>query len=317
MKQTTINGDGTYTGYYSAFAPKAAGPRRIRAHPLRPLILLLLILVLSIQPSPSHAQDDSLTLGIFPRRNAALTIELFTPLAKHLAIQLDRQVKLVTAKDFPSFWERLDSGEYDLVHYNQYHYLKTSDRYQVIARNEEFGRRTIKGGIYVRRDSNIDSLEQLRGKHIAFGGGKQAMMSYIVPHYLLREAGLNPGDFQEKIARNPPNSIMAAFYRQVDAAGAGSAAFGLPSVRKSIPVEDVIPLAESEELYHLPWAVNRALPASLRDEIQLHLVSLKESPEGHAVLEAARLTDLLTAIDTDYDSCRIILESMDLLDKSK
>ena len=44
------------------------------------------------------ADDESLTLGVFPRRNAKVTYKLFKPMAAYLSEQLNREVKLVTAK---------------------------------------------------------------------------------------------------------------------------------------------------------------------------------------------------------------------------
>lgn len=295
-------------------SPEGSSFRKQMSVWIRAVLVLLAGLLSIIQSQQLLAMEQPLTVGIFPRRNAEITIELFTPLANYLEARLDRKVKLVTAKDFPSFWRRLNNGEFDLVHFNQYHYLKTADRYEVVAHNKEFGNSTIKGGIYVRRDSNITTIEQLRGKRIVFGGGSDAMMSYIVPHYLLGKSGLKKDEFESRIARNPPNSILAVYYRQVEAAGAGSAAFNLPSVRKAIPGNDLIALAESEALTHLPWAVNRSLSHSLRHRIRYLLVSMHNTPEGRAALATARLSGLLPANDHDYDNCRLILQDMSLLE---
>jgi phosphonate transport system substrate-binding protein len=65
---------------------------------------------------------------------------------------------------------------------------------------------TISGTIFVRRDSGIERLEQLWEK-ILFGGGPRAMMSYIVPTYLLPQAGLKAGDYDKTYAINPPHAV--------------------------------------------------------------------------------------------------------------
>jgi phosphonate transport system substrate-binding protein len=172
---------------------------------------------------PASAADDPLTMGVFPRRNAKVTMKLFNPIAKYLSRKLGREVELVISKDFESFWEGVTEQRYDLVHYNQYHYLESHKKYgyQVIAKNEEFGSSRISGVITIRVDSGIRSVLDLKGKKIVFGGGPKAMMSYIVPTYLLREGGLRAGDYEEAFARNPPNAILSAYFRQSAAAGAG------------------------------------------------------------------------------------------------
>lgn len=250
-------------------------------------------------------------MGVFPRRHATLTNQLFAPLAQYLSRQLERPVELVTAKDFDAFWEGVEAGRYDLVHYNQYHYVESADRYRVVAHNEEFGNAKIAGALYVRRDSGITEVAQLRGRTIVFGGGPDAMMSAIVPQYLLLQAGLGPDDYTTRYANSPPNSVLAVYYRQADAAGAGEVVIDLPVVRKSIRPETVTIIARSEPIQHLPWAVRRDMPAPLRERIQALLAGLGDSEEGRGLLEQARLTGLGAAEDADYDICREIIQRVD------
>ena len=100
-------------------------------------------------------------MGVFPRRNAAETTRVFTPMVQYLSQQLGREVKLVTAKDFESFWLGVTEQRYDIVHYNQYHYIRSAQTYQVVAHIEELGKSTIAGVIYVRKDSVIKDLAGL------------------------------------------------------------------------------------------------------------------------------------------------------------
>jgi phosphonate transport system substrate-binding protein len=255
-------------------------------------------------------QDAPLIIGVFPRRNATLTSDLFSPLVNYLSWKLHREVRLQTAKDFPAFWEGVEAGRYDVVHYNQYHYVVSADRYRVIAHNEEFGSDTISGAIYVRRDSGIQTLEQLRGRSVLFGGGPDAMMSYIVPRYMLKKAGLGVTDFTTRFATSPPNAVLGVFYHQADAGGAGDVVIDLPMVRNSVRTEEIAIIAKSEPIVHLPWAVRRDMPEPLAKQIQQLLVTLKDSEEGRAILQVARLTGLVPSGDHDYDHCREIIREV-------
>lgn len=250
---------------------------------------------------------DPLVVGVFPRRNATLTSDLFAPLVKYLSRELEREVQLQTAKDFAAFWQGVETGRFDVVHYNQYNYVKSADRYRVIAHNEEFGRGTISGAIYVRRDSGIRSLEQLRGRVVLFGGGPDAMMSHIVPRHMLNRAGLEDSDFVSRFASSPPNAVLGVFYRQADASGAGDVVIDLPVVKQTVRTEEIDIVSRSEPIVHLPWAVKRDMPGQLADRIQQLLTTLKDSQKGRAILKAARLTGLTRSEDRDYDRCREII----------
>jgi phosphonate transport system substrate-binding protein len=268
-----------------------------------------LLLALLIVPLFAVAQDP-LLMGVFPRRSATSTSQLFSPLAKHLETQLGRPVQLVTAKDFPTFWKGVIEKRYDIVHYNQYHYIQSAADYQVIACNVEMGQDTIAGSIYVRSDSGITSIEQLRGRSIIFGGSTKAMMSYIVPQYLLMKGGLKPNDYATSFAKNPPNALLAVYFRQADAGGAGDVVKQLPSVTKITGDDELTYLATSEPIKHLPWAVRRDMPATLQQQIQKSLIQLGETQHGRTILKTALLDGFKKANDNDYDSTRAIIREL-------
>src|SRR5262249_2773643 len=155
------------------------------------------------------------------RRNFSDTAKLFTPMADYLGQRLGRKVTLVTSKNFGAFWKAVSEERYDIVHYNQYHYIRSAQTYQVIAHIEEFGKSTITPTVYVRRDSGITSLAQLRGRTVMFGGGEDAMISHIAIRHMLQQAGLKMDDVKTLFAVNPPNALVALERRQAAAAGAG------------------------------------------------------------------------------------------------
>jgi phosphonate transport system substrate-binding protein len=258
----------------------------------------------------AQAADDSLTLGVLPRYNATETTTMYTPLAERLSERLGRKVTLVVSKDFDSFWRAVEAQSYDIVHYNQYHYLRSAQTYRVIAHAQEFGRSAVAGALFVRKDSGITDISQLRGRTIIFGGGKDAMMSYIAPRFLMMKAGLKDGDFRTEFAVNPPNALLALYHKQADAAGGGDILIDLPVVRNAINAGELRVLAATEPLLFLPWAVKRSMPAKLRQSIQSNLTDLDESDAGKNVLKAARTTGIEKAEDKDYVPHRKMTEAV-------
>jgi phosphonate transport system substrate-binding protein len=273
-------------------------------------VSLLCLLAATLFAPSAEAADDPLVMGLFPRRNASETTRLFTPLANYLTEKLGRKVQLVTARDFESFWKGVAEQRYDIVHYNQYHYIRSAQSYQVIAHIEEQGKSTIAGVLYVRRDSGITTVGQLKGRTVLFGGGEDAMISYITNRYLMLQAGLKNDDFRSIFAVNPPNSVIGLHRRQADAAGAGDGVLELPMVRKSINADDLMTLAVSEPLLQLPVAVKRTMPPKLRVSIQSILVDLTNSDAGKQVLKSAILTGMGKAEDKDYDPHRRIVRAV-------
>jgi phosphonate transport system substrate-binding protein len=273
---------------------------------------LLLMVCAVLMPVPILAADDPLLMGVFPRRNVKLTHKMFTPLADHLSQQLGREVKLKTSKDFKTFWSDLQKREFDLVHFNQYHYVVANQKlgYEAIVKNVEFGEDTLAGSIMVRSDSGMKSLQDLRGKKILFGGGPRAMISYIVPTYMLRMAGLKEGDYIEAFSKNPPNAAIAVYHKQADAAGIGAVVSRLKVVTQATDIEKMEYLIRSKPLTHLPWAVKGDMLPELKQKIQKIMSGLKETVHGQTVLDSMEMSDMLITNDSDYNEHRKIIKEV-------
>ena len=276
------------------------------------ILLLIAVIISSLIPARSVATDDIFILGVFPRRNYTTTIKMFTPLASYLSQRIGRKVVVETAPDFKTFWVGVTRNRYDLVHLNQYQYVKAKYLYgyRVIAKNEEFGKSTISGAMVTRVDSNFKSVTDLKGKKIIFGGGRSAMMSYIMPTSLLRRAGLEKKDYTEKFSNNPPNAALAVFFKQADAGGTGNIVLQLPVVNKQIDTKTLKYLAVGKPMAHLPWAVKKSTKLQEQKKIQEILTSLNKSEEGRRILKISKLTGLVTATDAEYDQHRRVIREV-------
>jgi phosphonate transport system substrate-binding protein len=274
-------------------------------------MLALVFLALSaISATGARAAEPGLTLGIFPRLHASETTTRYAPLAEYLSERLGRKVTLVTSRDLASFWQGIEEERYDIVQCNPYHYIRAAKSYQVVGHNKEFGKSTIAGVLYVRKDSGISNLSQLRGRTVLFGGGEDAMIGYIAPMYMLLQAGVKKDDFKARFAVNPMNSVIGVYHRQADAAGSGDGAIEQPIVSNVINTDELTVLAVSEQLLHLPWAVKRSMSAKLRQAVQGALVELESSDGGRKVLKSAVLTGVGKAEDKDYDAHRRIINAV-------
>ena len=252
--------------------------------------------------------SDELKMGVFPRRNSVVTVKMFTPLAQYLSKQLGVPVKLETAKNFPTFWENVTSKKYDIVHYNQLHYLLShkSVGYDVFAKNEEFGQSNIQSSIIVRKDSGIKTIADLKGKEIIFGGGKLAMVAYVGVKLMLLEGGLKETDYKTIIARNPPNSSLAVFFNKASAGGVGDIALSVPSVTKRVNANELMYLSHGHRQAHIPWAYSPNLNDTMKSKVMEVFVNLSKTLEGKNILKKAGLTGIQKAVDKDYDNSRNI-----------
>jgi phosphonate transport system substrate-binding protein len=223
---------------------------------------------------------------------------------------LGEKIVLVIPRDFHTFWRGVKAGDYDIVHYNQYHYIVSHKKmgYRILVTNKEFGSRTIAGALSIRKDSNIHSLKDLKGKTIIFGGGRQAMGSYIAPTAMLKRAGLVAGrDYKVRFANNPPSAVIATYTRIADASGVGDIILRIRSVINHIDTDKIRILAVSEPFIHLAWATHPRVGRKKAERIRRFMLSLENTPTGRVILKSAYLTGFYKASDRDFDKVREIV----------
>lgn len=248
-------------------------------------------------------------MGVFPRGAVADTYAAFKPLAQKISQELGEPVELVVPKDFKEFWAQLEQNGFDIVHFNQYHYIKGHKElgYKVFAANEEHGEKQVRGTIVVRADSGINTLADLKGKTILFGGDEKAMVSYIVPVAMLKRAGLELGkDYHVQFAKNIPSTAIAVFNKASDAAAAGDAMLKSKAVHEKIDISQLKVLALSEPFTHLCWAVKGDFSIDKTKKIQNIMVNLKNANESAAILKSASVTDFYAVVDADFKKAREI-----------
>jgi phosphonate transport system substrate-binding protein len=266
-----------------------------------PRCLVLISFFTLVLPAMAQAQVE-LIIGIFPRHNYTETFRMYNPMAKYLERHLHRKVRLETARDFNIFWANVSRGRYDLVHFNQYHYLVANNKYnyRILLKNEELGSATISSIIMVRKDSGINRLHELKGKRVIFGGDKTAMMSYLIPKKMLLDAGLQATDYTSEFARNPPNALMAVYLGRAEACGLGDVIPRLKSMTQRINVDELKIIAQSPKYPHLAWAINKRVNEQLKNKIERLLLDLNTTPSGKHILKRAKMTGLRQATHDEY-----------------
>lgn len=268
---------------------------------MTPASRILMLLSLLVAATPARAADE-LVVGVYPRRGMVETIQNFTPLARHLSASLQRPVRVESAPDLKTFWEQLVARRYALVHLNQYHYVKAHKLfgYEAIAMNVEFGSSRLAGVLVVGHDSEIANIRGLTGQTIVFAGGREAMQSYIIPKYLLRQAGVTR--YAERIANNQSNALKSVLLQQANAAATGDSCLRHEGgdAAKRLKV-----LTKGAPLAHLPWAVSTDLSAAERARLAKALYRLHETAPD--AIAAARVSRLARARDADYDAHRRIV----------
>lgn len=276
-------------------------------------IFLLWLFFSPILSSASETRPTrELIIGIYAPHGIRASVTQFTPLAEQASEVLGQPVRIEASPDNVNFWEKLRAGYYALVYYNPYQYVRSHHDYgyQAIARSETDAGGLVTIGVHVMKDSGIESLAQLKGRRVMFGGHRGSMLGYIVPTYLMRQAGLKAGDYQEAFARSPASALIATYLRKADAAAANPKVLDTPMVSDICDTAQLRQLAISLPLANYTWAVSPQLSPQWVQRMRKFLLGLSHSRDGRAVLKQAGLRDIVAATDADYLEHRKIIKAV-------
>ncbi len=193
---------------------------------------------------------------------------------------------VVTADGYEQYMQRVYEKKYDIIALGSTFYFKAHDKagYQAVAR----GYPSFRCGIIVRSDSDIDNIEELRGKSMA-AVTREDRGGYKLQKKALLQAGIIPEQDIKVHFRNKHDSVVYAVLNGQDDAGA----IRLDALQKG----DFAKLGKklkiiytSPENPQFPFAVRQDMDPSMRDKIEKSLTSINsQQPESATLLKQLQI----------------------------
>ena len=192
------------------------------------LAATLLVAVLAAVSLAVASPAASLTLAFIPQENPEKLIGDISKITEYLAREIDAEVEGFVTIDHAAAVEALRNGDADISFMGALPYVLAHDQIgaQVVLGEVYRGSPSYRSRIFVRKDSGIRTLGDLRGKSIAFAD-PISESGYLYPLDLFAQAGfLERGDDPRAFFGNYyfaggyQQAIQAVAYGYVDAAGA-------------------------------------------------------------------------------------------------
>ena len=128
---------------------------------------LRIILITYCLSFSTISQAQSYSFGIVPQQSASKLASHWVPILSSISKETGHKIIFKTTKNIPEFEKKLAAGVYDFAYMNPYHYTTyhESSNYNAIAKARN---KLIRGIIVIKKDSELNKLEDLRNKEIAF-----------------------------------------------------------------------------------------------------------------------------------------------------
>jgi phosphonate transport system substrate-binding protein len=255
---------------------------------------------------PKRRQTREIVFHVIPRLDPESTRAQMQPLATYLMQRLEIQVKLETHTTMEAFEKAIYAeGLPSLINANPLQAVKLSRRgFKIIAQQLPVSSpEGMRGIVLTRPDNGIDSLSELAGKRVAFGGNRNAFFASVVPRRLLGQAGLS-GKYNDVSRPGPVSDAIRRLHAgEIDAAGTGTMALHSKVLQAKYGVDKMKILAQSEAMPGLAWLLSPQIEPDLRREIRDLLLSYGRAAPGHDALRAGGIAGLRPA---NLDSYSIV-----------
>jgi phosphonate transport system substrate-binding protein len=254
----------------------------------------------------------------------AETRQRFRPLTAYLEQQLGRPCEAVPV-DTQDLESRFAAGEFTFTHGNSLLYiiLRENHGLQLIATEKrgEFGSGTA-GAIIVRRDSPIQTLQDLKGKRMVFGP-QLAPTGYMAQYDLMLRAGFDPERELDYYAiphgaYKHEKVIYGVYFGDYDAAAAPVLDLEMMIREGRVSADDFRVLAQSEIIPYCTFGAAKDVDAALVEKFRKALLDLtpettvKIDGQTLKVLDAAWIDGFETLLDQDYDPIRTMAKRVNM-----
>jgi len=263
---------------------------------------------LSSSPTPPQEgkKESFFWIGLIPEQNIFRQIERYEPLANYLSSKIGKEVKLKILARYGNIVNNFVSLGIDGAFFGSFTYALAQRKLgvEVLARPESLdGSSTYHGLIFVRKDSRIKSIREMKGKRFVFVD-KATTAGFLLPLAYFKKQGVKDYKtyFKETyFSGTHEDAIHDVLNKKADIGAAKNTVFErLAQADKRIRLDLEI-LEKSPAVPENGLAVRKSLGPSVKKVIQETLLNMHNDPIGKTVLKNFGARKFIWTTDKDYD----------------
>ncbi len=269
------------------------------------LFAMLLTLFLSFSLPTYSLAKEAVVIGLLPEMNVFKQMKRFTPLANYLGQRLGTKVQLTMLSRYGNIVKRLDEQQVDAAFLGSFTGTLCITQLDVepLARPVNLdGTSTYFGYIFVRKDSGIRTVADMRGKTMAFVE-RATTAGYVFPLAYFKRNGVEDfASFFKKyyFTGSHDAAINAVLNGEADIGAAKNTIFELLQETNPRVRNELLILATSPKVPSNGLCVRHDMDQELKDNLRELLLNLDKDPGGSAVLEKLRAKRFVATHRDDY-----------------
>jgi phosphonate transport system substrate-binding protein len=256
-------------------------------------------------PLSGEARERTMQIGLLPEQNLFRQIERYEPLADYLSKKTGVSVKLKILPRYGNIIDNFVSENLDGAFFGSFTYPLAHAKLgvKVIGRPVDLnGMSTYYGLIFVRRDSGITSVRQMKGKRFVFVD-KATTAGYLLPLAYFKKHGLDFRTYLREtyFSGTHEDAIYDVVNRRADIGAAKNTVYERLAASNAGIRNDLVVLERSPEVPENGLALKKDVDDDVKKAFAEALLNMHNDPEGRAVLRAFGARRFIETTDADYD----------------
>lgn len=262
---------------------------------------------------PLHA-SDVLKIGATPGENIELTRSRYELIANYLEMKTGIKTELYLATDYTGVIEAMRAGKIDIAQFGPLSYVLAHS----VAGAEAFAKEYREGAgafytgyIISRKDSNINSIMDLKGHSFAYVD-PASTGGHLIPRKEMIKKGIDPEkDLAETVFLGSHDQVaLGVFHKRVDAGAVVNINYEPFVDKQIIDTSELQVIDKSEPFPGSAWTWRKDLPEDTKNKVRDALLGLRAETAPELKDFLRQVTKYDPATDSEWDSIR---ETVDLL----
>lgn len=278
-------------------------------------LLLIVVLAISIVGCTSK-KEEVIKMGFVPMKDGDSLIESVEPLTEMLSKELGVKVEGFTATNYVGVVEGLGSGQVDFGFIPPFAYVlanEESNAEVILTALNKSGEAKYRSQFLVRKDSDITSFSDIKGKKVAFVD-PSSTSGYLFPGAHLINEGIDiEKDIEYVYAGGHDKALQLLLNGDVDVATTFVDA--RDRYKEDFPeaMEKTEVLGYTDYIPNISVTVKGDMEEELKDKIKVALLNIAKTEEGSELLKTLfNMYGFEEATDSDYDIIRTTAKTMNI-----
>ena len=254
-----------------------------------------------------YVRPEVLRIAVSAMTMPRETLGLYEELLRYLGDKMGRRVELVQRKTYQEVNDLIEAKLVDAAFVCTLSYVLGHDKFgmELLVVTEIDGVPLYYSYIIVRKDSGIESFEELRGKTFAFMD-PQSNSGTLYPTYRLDQTGESPTSFFHNYVYTygHDNSVKAVLNNTVDGAAVEDLIFNYMAVQNPAVASQIKVIEISPPFGSPPVVVHPDLDSETKEKLRNILLDMDEDDRGREILSRMNIDGFVHVSDSTYDSIR-------------